>query len=92
MASKYGHVDKGSIRNIMVVVMKRTSRGVVLVDLKAANLYQGTVYVYYHWNATLVAKSSVIDVVIARINLQQVRSTYLQSRNISVPTVPDGTR
>ena len=26
MASKHGHVDKGSIRNIMVVMMKRNSR------------------------------------------------------------------
>ena len=40
MASKHGHVDKGCIRNIMVV-MKRNSKGAVLVDLRSANLYQG---------------------------------------------------
>ena len=41
MAPKHGHVDKGSIRNIMVVMMKSSSKSAVLVDLKAANLYQG---------------------------------------------------
>ena len=40
MASKHGHVDKGSVRNTMVVVMKRSSRGEVLVYLRSANLYQ----------------------------------------------------
>ena len=42
MASEHGREDKGSIRDIMVV-MKRSSRGVVLVDLRAANLYQGII-------------------------------------------------
>ena len=43
MASKQGREDRGSIRDTMVV-MKRSSRGVVLVDLRAANLYQGIIY------------------------------------------------
>ena len=42
MASKHGYADKGSIRIITVVVMKRSSKGAVLVDLRVANLYQGT--------------------------------------------------
>ena len=52
MASKHEHVDKGSIRDTIVVMKKRSSRGVVSVDLRAANLYQGIIY----WNATLLAK------------------------------------
>ena len=44
MASKHEYADKGSIRIIMVVVMKRNSKGAVLVDLRVANLYQGMVH------------------------------------------------
>ena len=57
MASKHGHVDKGSIRNF-IMVMKRSSRGVVLVDHKAANMYQGMECTIYHCtlHATFVAK------------------------------------
>ena len=50
MASKNGYADKGSIRIIMVVVMKRSSKGAVLVDLRVANLYQGTACTIYHCN------------------------------------------
>ena len=59
MASKHEYADRGSIRNIMVVVMRMSSRGAVLVDHRVANLYQGMVCTIYHCNlhATFVCLS-----------------------------------
>ena len=61
MASKHGYADKRSIRNTMVVV-KRNSRGAVLVDHRAANLYQGMVCTMYRYNlhATFVSKLPLV--------------------------------
>ena len=71
MASKHGYVDKGSIRNIMVV-MKRSSRGEVLVDLRAANLYQGLVWCVLPTTAIFMIRLWLICV-IAPIYLQHER-------------------